>query len=96
MTWKLGNYATCRPPLTCRIVLLRFPPVKAFETVSNPEDLEAVFELEGWTNEMVGSRISRLEQDLWVYGHPNASVVMSSFLHQSSQGMRFTDPVLGA
>ena len=97
MTWKLGNYATCRPPLTCRIVPLRFPPVKAFETVSNPKDLESVLELEGWTNdEMVASRIARLEQDLWVYGRSNAGIVMPSFLHGSSQGMRFTDPVLGA
>jgi len=97
MTWELENYATCRPPSTCRIIPSRFPPVAVFETVSCPEDLEAVFELEGWTNDrMVAARISRLDKDLWVYGSPNASIVMSSFLHGSPQGMRFTGPELGA
>lgn len=97
MTWKFESYATCQPPSTCRIIPSRFPPIAAFETVSSPEDLEAVFELEGWTNDrLVAARISRLDKDLWVYGSPNASVVMSSFLHGSPQGMRFTGPELGA
>ncbi|WP_299888124.1 RES family NAD+ phosphorylase [uncultured Ruegeria sp.] len=56
-----------------------------------------MFELEGWTNDrMVAARIARLDQGLWVYGSPNASIVMSSFLHGSPQGMRFTGPELGA
>lgn len=32
----------------------------------------------------------------WVYGRPNASIVMAAFLHVASSGMRFNGPELGA
>ena len=37
------------PKRTHRLIPSRFPPVNAFETVASPEDLAAVFELEGWS-----------------------------------------------
>src|SRR5258708_633457 len=54
-------------------------------------------ELVGWTNDrLVADRISRLPQTEWVYGTPNASIVMAAFLHVAPGGMRFNGPELGA
>jgi hypothetical protein len=48
-------------------------------------------ELEGWTNDrLVLERVSRLDKNDWVYGVPNASVIMASFLHGGPAGHRFT------
>ena len=82
---------------THRLIPSRFPPIAAFETVTAPEDLEAVLELEGWTNDrLVAPRLRRLDRSDWVYGRPNASVVMAAFLHGAPQGTRFAGPDLGA
>ena len=52
-------------------------------------------ELEGWTNDrLVLERLSRLNKSEWVYGVPNASVIMASFLHGGPTGLRFTSPDL--
>ena len=54
-------------------------------------------ELVGWTNDrIVANRIDRLPQSEWVYGAPNASIVMAAFLHVAPGGMRFDGPELGA
>lgn len=54
-------------------------------------------ELAGWTNDrLVAERLDRLPPDQWVYGRPNASIIMASFLHVAPGGMRFNGPDLGA
>ena len=54
-------------------------------------------ELEGWTNDrLVSPRLARLPRAEWVYGVPNASVVMAAFLHGSPGGLRVSDASLGA
>jgi hypothetical protein len=68
-----------------------------FDTVATTADLVAVMELVGWTNDrLVADRIARLPQTEWVYGTPNASIVMAAFLHVAPGGMRFNGPELGA
>jgi RES domain len=85
------------PHPTCRLIPSRFPPVGLFDTVATAADLEAVMELAGWTNDrLVADRIARLPQNEWVYGRPNASIVMAAFLHVSATGGRFNGPDLGA
>ncbi len=98
MSWDLTAYPGAQAPTsTRRIIPTRFPPVPAFEAVTSEDDLADIFELEGWTNDrLVATRLSRLDRSQWVYGRPNASIVMSSFLHGSVTGMRFTSAVLGA
>ena len=82
---------------THRIVPSRFPPLDTFEAVASPLELEQVVELEGWTNDrLVETRLRRLPKSEWVYGRPNASVVMAAFLHSAPQGTRFAGPDLGA
>ncbi|MSU90919.1 RES domain-containing protein [Rhodobacteraceae bacterium 2CG4] len=88
---------TSAPAGTSRLIPSRFPPVSAFEAVAAADDLDAVMYLEGWTNDrLVAPRLERLPRAEWVYGRPNASVVMAAFLHGSPGGLRFTDSSLGA
>jgi hypothetical protein len=80
-----------------RLIPSQFPPIGLFDTVATAADLAAVLELVGWTNDrLVADRIARLPQTEWVYGVPNASIVMAAFLHVAPGGMRFNGPELGA
>jgi hypothetical protein len=88
----------CSPPRPChRLIPSRFPPVQAFDFCRSAEDLAAVMELEGWTNDrLVAERLARLPSAEWVFGTSNASVVMAAFLHAAPAGTRFAGPELGA
>jgi hypothetical protein len=80
---------------TYRLIPSRYPPLSAFESVTSADDLAAVMELEGWTNDrLVAERVARLNKAEWVFGVPNASVIMASFLHGGLTGLRFTSPDL--
>jgi hypothetical protein len=80
-----------------RLIPSQFPPIGLFDTVATSADLTAVLDLVGWTNDrLVADRINRLPQSEWVYGVPNASIVMAAFLHVVPGGMRFNGPDLGA
>lgn len=90
------TFATAPHP-THRLIPSQFPPIGLFDTVATAADLSAVMELAGWTNDrLVTERINRLPQSEWVYGSPNASIVMAAFLHVAPGGMRFNGPDLGA
>ncbi len=85
------------PNPTHRLIPSQFPPIGLFDTVATAADLEAVMELAGWTNDrLVADRINRLPREEWVYGRPNASIVMAAFLHVAPGGTRFTTAELGA
>jgi hypothetical protein len=80
-----------------RLIPSKYPPIGLFDTVATAADLEAVMELAGWTNDrLVPERLARLPQREWVFGRPNASVVMAAFLHAALHGGRFSSPDLGA
>ncbi len=56
---------------TFRLIPSRFPPVGAFDNVSSPDDLAAVMELEGWTNDrLVQARLNRLPRSRWLHIRP--------------------------
>lgn len=85
------------PERTYRLIPSKYPPINAFDLVARAADLELVIELEGWTNDrLVAERLQRLPEAEWVFGVPNASVVMAAFLHASPEGSRFSGPDLGA
>ena len=85
------------PRPTHRLIPSQFPPLGLFDTVATAADLATVMELVGWTNDrLIVDRIARLPQTEWVYGVPNASIVMAAFLHIAPGGTRFNDPDLGA
>lgn len=78
-----------------RLIPSSFPPIATFAACASLDDLDAVMELEGWTNDrLVAARIRRLPRTQWVYGEPCASIVMASFLH--ARAGRFNDDDLGA
>jgi RES domain-containing protein len=80
-----------------RLIPSQFPPIGLFDTVATAADLAAVLDLVGWTNDrLVAECVARLPQNEWVYGTPNASIVMAAFLHVAPGGMRFNGPELGA
>jgi hypothetical protein len=80
-----------------RLIPSQFPPIGLFDTVATAADLALVMELVGWTNDrLVADRLARLPQAEWVYGVPNASIVMAAFLHVAPGGMRFNGSELGA
>ena len=90
------RYAAAPAP-TYRLIPSKFPPIGLFDTVATTADLSAVMELAGWTNDrLISQRLARLAPNEWVFGRPNASVVMAAFLHAAPRGMRFNGPDLGA
>lgn len=84
---------------THRLIPSRYPSVGILDAVAAPADLEAVFELEGWTNDRISAELGLLRdipQHEWVVGRPMATVVMASFCHPRPQGGRFNDGRRGA
>ena len=84
---------------TARLVPSRFPVVGLFDRVAAAEDLDAVFELEGWTNDRISAELGLLQcvpRDEWVVGQPMASVIMAAYCHPRPGGGRFSDDDRGA
>ena len=83
----------------CRLIPTRYPSVGIFDHIAGAEDLEAILELESWTNDRVQTELGRLHtlpQEEWVSGRPMASVIMAAFCHPRPGGSRFSDDRRGA
>jgi hypothetical protein len=81
-----------------RLMPSRYPSVGIFDAVAAPEDLEAIIELAGWTDDRISAElgvIRAIPAAEWVVG-PMASVVMAAFCHPDPQGARFNEARLGA
>lgn len=90
-----------REPLrdTQRLIPSRYPPVGILDTIASPDDLPAILELEGWTNDRVSLElgiIHSIPASEWVVGKPNASVIMAAFCHPRPEGSRFSSSDRGA
>lgn len=84
---------------TYRLIPSRFPSVGILDRVAAPDDLDAVIELESWTNDRISEELGilhRLPQEEWVVGQPMATVVMASFCHPRPEGGRFNTGDRGA
>ena len=84
---------------TARLVPSRFPVVGLFDRVAHSDDLDAIFELEGWTNDRISAELGILQavpRDEWVVGQPMASVVMAAYCHPRPGGGRFSSDERGA
>ena len=82
-----------------RLIPSRYPTVGLLDRVASPEDLPALFELEGWTNDRINSElglINTIPKDEWVVGQPMSSVVMAAYCHPSPGGGRFSFEDRGA
>jgi hypothetical protein len=88
-----------RRKVTHRLIASRYPSAGILDQVAGPGDLEAVFELEGWTNDRITTELGillRIPRDEWIVGTPLASVVMAAFCHPRTGGGRFNDETRGA
>lgn len=77
---------------TYRLIPSRHPSVGILDTIASAEDLEAVIELESWTNDRVSAELGilqRLPREEWVTGRPMSTVVMAAFCHPRPGGGRF-------
>jgi hypothetical protein len=80
-------------------VASRYPVAGLLDRVATPEDLDALFELEGWTNDRINVELGLLRtipQHEWVAGQPMASVVMAAYCHPRTGGARFSTGDRGA
>jgi hypothetical protein len=83
----------------CRLIPTRYPSVGLFDRVASADDLDALVELEGWTNDRLGNELGLLHtipRHEWVTGRPMASVVMAAYCHPHPAGARFSDNRRGA
>lgn len=93
-----------QPPLAAtgfgvyRIVPSRFPPVSLFDRITEAGDLEAVYAIEGMTNDRrrqeVGY-ISLVPVEDRVVG-PGSTPILAAFTRLNPDGGRFTDSTFGA
>jgi hypothetical protein len=82
-----------------RLIASRYPSVGLFDRVSSAEDLEAILEVEAWTNDRISTHLGilhRVPRDEWIVGRPMASVVMAAFCHPRPGGARFSTSTRGA
>ena len=89
------NRVTWRP--CWRIIPSRFPPIPLFERVTDPDDLEAVIELESTTNERIRDEVGELRlvpPEDRIAG-PGSSIIMAAFAHANPEGSRFSDGTYG-
>ena len=69
------------------------------DRVASPSDLDALFELESWTNDRINGALGLLRSiphAEWVTGRPMASVIMAAFCHPRPGGGRFSSGDRGA
>jgi hypothetical protein len=82
-----------------RLIPSRFPVAGLFDRVASHADLDAIFELEGWTNDRIAAEaglLHNIPRDEWVLGTPMASVVMAAYCHPRLGGARFSSETRGA
>jgi len=80
-----------------RVVPSRFPPIGLFDRVANPDDLEAVFELEAMTNDRLreeAGELARVPREDRVSG-PGTTPIMAAFTHLNPEGSRFSNGSFG-
>ncbi len=76
-----------------RIIASRFPPIQLFEDVADPDDLEAVLEIESLTNDRLREEAGQLQlvPPKERISGPGTSFIMAAFTHLNPDGSRFSD-----
>lgn len=80
-----------------RIIPSRFPPIQLFERVTEPDDLDAILELESLTNPRIRDEVGdiRLVPPEDRVTGPGSSIIMAAFTHLNPEGSRFSDGTYG-
>lgn len=80
-----------------RIVPTRFPTVLLYDRVADPEDFDALYELEAMTNDRVRDEVGQIAlvpARERLFG-PGSGPIMAAFTHLNPQGSRFSDGSYG-
>jgi hypothetical protein len=84
---------------TFRLIPSRYPSTGILDRIAAPEDLEAIVELESWTNDRISTELGllhRLPKEEWVVGKRMSSVIMAAFSQPRVTGARFSSGERGA
>ncbi|MGY4514633.1 hypothetical protein ACVWWW_000201 [Lysobacter sp. HA18] len=82
---------------TYRIVSSRLSPVGVFDDIAAPDDLEALYEIEGLTNSRLREELGQIRlvpADRRRVG-PGAAPIMAAFTHLNPDGSRFSNGSYG-
>src|SRR3546814_15711257 len=80
-----------------RIIPSRFPPIGLFEKVADPDDLEAVFQIEAMTNDRLRDEVglpALVPPEDRVSGH-GTTPIMAAFIHLTTVVSRIIDGSFG-
>jgi hypothetical protein len=80
-----------------RLIPSRYPAVGPWDRVADPEDFEALAQLEGLTNPRLREELGVLAgipRERWLTG-PGSTPVMAAFTHINAEGSRFSDGRFG-
>ncbi|HEX7370123.1 MAG TPA: RES family NAD+ phosphorylase [Rhodanobacteraceae bacterium] len=80
-----------------RIVASRFPPVGVFDAIADPNDLDALYQIEALTNSRlreVWGELANVPKEHRVSG-PGSTPLMAAFTHVNPEGSRFSDGSYG-
>jgi hypothetical protein len=80
-----------------RIIPTRFPPIQLFERVTEPDDLEAIYELDALTNPRLRDEVGDIglvPPEERISG-PGTSIIMAALTHLNPEGSRFSDGTYG-
>jgi hypothetical protein len=90
-------------PLICkntfRLIPSRYPSTGILDRIAAPDDLDAIIELESWTNDRISTELGllhRLPKEEWVVGKRMSSVIMAAFTQPRITGARFSSGERGA
>jgi hypothetical protein len=83
---------------TFRLIPSRYPSTGILDRIAAPEDLDAIIELESWTNDRISTELGllhHLPKQEWVVGKRMSSVIMAAFCQPRITGARFSGPDRG-
>ncbi len=81
-----------------RLVNSKYPPIALFDDVADPEEFDALYELQARTNPRLLNAVGRLEfipRSEIPFGIPGCSYAVAPFTHLNPAGSRFSDGSFG-
>ncbi len=81
-----------------RLVNSKFPPIALFDDVANPEEFEALYQIQALTNPRLQNEVGRIElipRSEIPFGVPGCSYATAPFTHVNPEGSRFSNGSFG-
>ena len=81
-----------------RLVNSKFPPIALFDDVANPDEFEALYQIQALTNPRLQNEVGRIElipRSEIPFGIPGCTYATAPFTHVNPEGSRFSDGSFG-